>query len=56
MWDKVVGNCDQRKDVENDEKFDRMCDKCCDAGGGNVELLLIVYKELHRYVRYHPIY
>ena len=31
---KVVGKWDQRKDVENDEKDDRMCEKCCDAGRG----------------------
>ena len=53
---KLWEYCDQRKDVENDEKIDRMCDKCCDAGGGNVKLLLMFYKELHRDVRYHPIY
>ena len=34
--EKAVGNWDQRKDVENDEKYDRMCEKCCDAGRGNI--------------------
>ena len=27
-----VGKWDQRKDVENYEKYDEMCEKCCDAG------------------------
>ena len=35
--EKVVGNWDQRKDAENDEKDDGMCEKCCDAGRGNIE-------------------
>ena len=28
----------QRRDVENDEKYDGMCDKYCDGGRGDVEL------------------
>ena len=35
--EKVVGNGDERKDVENDEKHDGMYEKCCDAGRGNIE-------------------
>ena len=36
---KVVGNNrDQRKAVESDEGDDGMCDKCCAAGRGNVDL------------------
>ena len=35
---KVVGNWDQRKDVENDDKHYRMCWKCCDVGRANIEL------------------
>ena len=33
-----VGNRDQRKDAENDEKHDGMCEKCCDAGRGNIQM------------------
>ena len=36
--EKVVGNWDQRKDVENGED-DRMCEKCDDARRGNIEML-----------------
>ena len=36
--EKIVGNWDQRKYVENDEKYDGMCDKCCDAGRGNIQM------------------
>ena len=32
--EKKVANWDQRKNVENDETYDRMCEKCCDAGQG----------------------
>ena len=35
-----VGNGDQRGDVENDENDD-MCEKCCDAGRGNIEVLYV---------------
>ena len=35
--DKYVGNWDQRRDVENDEKYDRMCEKGCDVGRGNIQ-------------------
>ena len=35
---KVVGNWDQRKHVEHDEKYDGMCEKCCDAGRGIIKL------------------
>ena len=33
---KDVGSWDQRKDAENDEKYDGVCDKCCGAGRGNI--------------------
>ena len=36
------------EDVENGEKYYGMCEKCCDAGRGNIGTLLIFYKELHR--------
>ena len=36
--EKTMGNRNQRKDVENDEKDDGMCEKCCDAGRGNIEV------------------
>ena len=29
--EKYVGNWDQRENVENDENYDGMCEKCCDA-------------------------
>ena len=32
----------QRKNVNSDEKYDGMCEKCCDAGRGNIELLLAI--------------
>ena len=35
---KDVGNLDQRKDAENDEEYDGVCDKCCDAGRGNIRI------------------
>ena len=54
---KYVGNWDPRKDVENDEKYDGICEKCCDAGRGLFQMyMLMCYKELHRDVHYHPIY
>ena len=28
---KVVGNWDQKKDVENNKKYDGMCEKCCEG-------------------------
>ena len=39
--EKVVGNRDQRKDVENDEKHDRRMYHTCykyDAGWGNIDV------------------
>ena len=36
--EKYVKNRDRRKEVENDEKYDRMCEKCCDAGRGNFQI------------------
>ena len=35
---KDVGQWDQRKKVENDETYDGMCEKCCDAGRGNIQI------------------
>ena len=37
-WDvgKYVGNWDQRKNVEHNEEYDGMCEKCCGAGIGNI--------------------
>ena len=32
-----VGNRDQRKDAENNEKYYGMCEKGCDAGWGNIQ-------------------
>ena len=37
--EKIVENWDQRKDVENDEKYYGMCEKCCDAGRGNIKII-----------------
>ena len=37
--EKVVGNWDERKDVENDEKYDGRCLTCCDVGRENIEML-----------------
>ena len=36
--EEAVGNRGQRNYVENDEKEDRTCEKCCDAGWGNIEV------------------
>ena len=38
VGEKYVGNWDQRKDAENDEKDYRMCEKCCDAERGNIPI------------------
>ena len=54
--EKGVGNWDQRKDVENDEKDDGVRGMCCGAGRGNIQNMLIFSKELHRDVHYRPIY
>ena len=35
---KYVGIRDQRNDVENNEKIDGTCEKCCDAGRGNIQI------------------
>ena len=36
---KYVGKRDPTKDVENDEKNDGMCEKCCDARRqGNIQI------------------
>ena len=37
VLEKYVGNWDRGKDVENDENDDGMCEKCCDAGRGNIQ-------------------
>ena len=37
--EKYVGDWDQRKkDVGHDENDDGMCEKCCDAGRGNIPI------------------
>ena len=33
---KYVGNWDKWKYVGNDEKYDGVCEECCDAGRGNI--------------------
>ena len=33
------GNLYDRKGVGNCEEYDGMCEKCCDVGRGNIELL-----------------
>ena len=33
-----MGNWDKGKDAENDEKYAGMCEKCCDAGRGNIKI------------------
>ena len=35
---KYVGHWDHRKYLENDEKDDGMCEKCCDTGRGNMQV------------------
>ena len=35
---KYVVNWNQRKDLGNDEKDDGMCEKCSDAGRGNIQI------------------
>ena len=52
-----VGNWDQRKEVENHEKRDEVCEECCDADGQiSKHSLSISYQELHKDVPYHPFY
>ena len=36
--EKVVRNWDQRKDAENDEIYHGICEKCCDAGRGTIQV------------------
>ena len=36
--EKDVATWDQKKGVENDEKYYGMCEKCGDAGRGNIEI------------------
>ena len=36
--ENYVGNWDERKDVKNDAKYYGMCEKCCDAGWGNIQI------------------
>lgn len=35
---KVVGSRDEKKDGEDDEKYDGICAKCRDAGRGSIEV------------------
>ena len=44
--EKYVGNWDQRKDVENDEKCDGMCEKCCHAGRGIIQVCFDIFQRL----------
>ena len=48
VWKKAVGNWGYRKAVENGEKYDGIYEKCCGAGRGKNEDVLIFYKEQHR--------
>ena len=36
--EKYVGSWDQSKGLENDENYDGMCEKCYDAGLGNIQI------------------
>ena len=38
--EKAARNRDQRKDVENGEENDRMCQKCHDARRGSIEIFI----------------
>lgn len=46
---RVVRQCDQRIDVENDEAYGGMCSKFCGVGRA---ITLLFYKGLHRDVRH----
>ena len=35
---QTVGNRDQRKDRENEETYDGMCEKCSDAGWRKIDV------------------
>ena len=37
---KVVGNWDQRENMDNGKEGNRMCEKCYNARWGNIEILL----------------
>ena len=50
-----MGNWDQRKDVENDENMTE-CARSAVMLDGEISKFVECYKELHRDVRYHPIY
>ena len=36
--EKYVGNWDWRKGAENVKKYYGRCEKCCDAGRGNIQV------------------
>ena len=44
--EKVVGTWDKGKDVENDEKYVGMCEKCCGVGRGNIELCVAILQRV----------
>ena len=46
--EEAVGNGDKRKNVENGEKKDRMCQKCHDARRGNIEIFLYSARSFRR--------
>ena len=50
---KLLNSWDQRQDVENDEKYYGMFEKCCDAGRGSIDVCLMFGKDWHRDVRCH---
>ena len=50
--DKVVGDWNQRKYLENDHNCDGMCETCCDAGREFSICVGIFYKEWLRDVRF----
>ena len=55
--EKNVGIWDQRKEVENDGKYDGVCEECCDADREiSQHSLLVSYEELNKDVPYHPKY
>ena len=54
--EKYVGNWDQKKDVENDEKEYGMCDMCCDAGRRNIKICWFCTRSCTGIVHYHPIF
>ena len=57
VLEKDAGTWDQRKEVENDENYDGMCEKCCDAERGNIQICRYFTRSCTGvYVHYRPIY